>query len=108
MTVLARRPSVLLVARWYPPLVGGIENYLYNLYEHIADDVDVEVVTVTRDGEESELLQESKTAISRVSPRGAGLGSKLVVVPLMVRALIEIARTRPDQVHCGHLLDGIV
>lgn len=97
----ARTPNILLLARWFPPTIGGIERYLEELYGRLSDDVGVDIV--------SPRGQEGRSdRCYRVYPVAGGsrsLGSKLPLIGISVKAM-RLAN-RSDVLVAGHLLTAV-
>src|SRR5690242_6825490 len=99
--------AVLFVGRWFPPLVGGIENYLFELYRRLpAGRADLllpdEAGATAFDHAHPDLR------VIRVRlPAGVSSASKRALGPLLRVALRRFIRPGYRQVHCGHILTGV-
>ena len=99
--------DVLFVGRWFPPLVGGVENYLFELYRRLpAGRADLllpaEAGAATFDHAHPDLR------VIRVPlPAGVSSVSKRALGSLLRAALRRLVRPGYRQVHCGHILTGV-
>ena len=99
--------KVLFVGRWFPPRVGGIEISLYEFYRRLpAGWVDL----VLPDEPGAAAFDAGQTLpILRVGlPAGVSSDQKRALGPLLTVALRRLWRGGYSQVHCGHLLTGVV
>lgn len=104
-TPLPRATSVAAMCRWFPPRVGGVENYLEALYRHCA----IPDVVVYAPREEASAQYDatiSGFAIRRVGTRHPN--SKGSAVAFARSVIPRAARGEIGQIHCGHVLLGTI
>jgi phosphatidylinositol alpha-1,6-mannosyltransferase len=95
---------LLLLARWFPPRVGGVESYLGSLYDGLVGARITVLAPHEGEFESYDALRHSFT-IRRVA---AGPSNrKTVLVGLLIAAVRTAARERVTQIHCGHVLLGL-
>lgn len=91
-------PRVLLLARWFPPTIGGIEKYLEELYAQLAEDAQVAIVVT-----HGQTGREGRAYRVHVAPRlTRSLGSKVPVLGIAARAAPLVVRA--DVIAAGHIL----
>ena len=100
---------VLLLARVFPPRVGGIERFIGELYRRAAmRGLAVRVITPWEPGAAT-FDATGPLNISRFGKpppfRDRFYGP---LVPMLLRAVLEIKRFRPDEIHCDQLDSAIV
>ncbi len=100
---------VLLLARVFPPRVGGIEAYVGELYQRAAKrGLAAHVLTPWERGAES-FDAESPLKISRFANLPL-LGDRFYgpLLPMLLRAMLRMTNGRPDEIHCDQLDSAIV
>lgn len=97
------RPKVVLIARWFPPTVGGIERYLEKLYEGLTTHFDVTLVAPR--GQTGLPGAKYRVVVAPVSQRW-GIGSKWPILTLGLRALRPAWQS--DVIVAGHVLTGAI
>lgn len=97
---------ILLVARSYPPLVGGIEKYMANLYGRIERNCDVSTLWHKSAHEYDSL---DRCSVTRTpSWTNIFIRKKLALLPLFLQSLIMAARKPYSQFHCEQIQSGII
>lgn len=94
-------PKVLLLARWFPPTIGGIEKYLEELYARLAESTDVYVVVPYGHGG----IPGRPYHVTMAPRLSRNLGSKVPVLGIAAKAL-KLAY-RADVIVAGHILTAV-
>jgi phosphatidylinositol alpha-1,6-mannosyltransferase len=98
-----KRLRILLLARVFPPRVGGIENYMYNVYQRLAAQHDVLIITPTEAYcEEFDAVKPFKVIRT---PRPPLIRERYhtPLLGMLIYAVREIFRFRPHQIHCDQI-----
>jgi phosphatidylinositol alpha-1,6-mannosyltransferase len=99
--------DVLFVGRWFPPLVGGVENYLFELYRRLPVER-ADLLLPAESGAAAFDQAHPELRVIRVPlPAGVSSVSKRALGPLLGVALQRLVRPGYRQVHCGHILTGV-
>jgi phosphatidylinositol alpha-1,6-mannosyltransferase len=99
--------DVLFVGRWFPPLVGGVENYLFELYRRLPPGR-ADLLLPAEAGAAAFDQAHPELRVIRVRlPAGVSSVSKRALGPLLGVALQRLVRPGYRQVHCGHILTGV-
>ena len=99
--------DVLFVGRWFPPLVGGVENYLFELYLRLPAER-VDLLLPAESGAAAFDQAHPNLRVIRVPlPAGVSSVSKRALGPLLRVALQRLGWPGYRQVHCGHILTGV-
>lgn len=98
--------KVLLVARGFFPVLGGIENYMFNIYSRL----DQEVVVITPFEKNSLSFEQSgDLKIFRTSPYLKFLSKrKWPLLPLLFWSLWLFFRYKIKQIHCDQVQSGLI
>jgi len=99
-------PDIMLIARSFPPVVGGIENYIYNIYSKLSSDV---VIVAPFEQGYSVFDKEQDLKIFR-TPRFLNFMNKekMAIFPLFLSAVRVLLRHRIGQIHCDQVQSGII
>jgi phosphatidylinositol alpha-1,6-mannosyltransferase len=99
--------DVLFVGRWFPPLVGGVENYLFELYRRLPPGR-ADLLLPAEAGAAAFDQAHPELRVIRVRlPAGVSSAGKRALGPLLGAALRRLVRPGYRQVHCGHILTGV-
>ncbi len=99
--------NVLFVGRWFPPRVGGMENYLFELYRRLPPTT-VDLLLPDEPGARI-FDRRHDLRVRRVRlPPGVSINRKSALGPLLVIACTRLLRGGYSQVHCGHVLTGVI
>lgn len=105
---VAQRPNapvhLLLLARWFPPRVGGVESYLGSLYDGL---LGTRITVLAPYDGESESYDASRHAFTVRRIAAGPSDRKSVLVGLLMAAVRTVAGERVTQIHCGHVLLGL-
>ena len=99
-------PRIILVARGFPPVVGGIENFMYNIYSRLSDNA-----VVVAPFEQGCLAFDKRQNISiyRTSRLLNFLNrKKLAIIPLFFTAAKVLLTHKIEQIHCDQAQSGII
>ncbi|MDQ2805870.1 MAG: glycosyltransferase, partial [Chloroflexota bacterium] len=99
--------KVLFVGRWFPPRVGGMENYLFELYRRLPPG-SVDLLLPDEPGARAFDRRHSLPVQRVYLPPGLSIDRKRALAPLLVVAFGRLLRGGYTQVHCGHVLTGAV
>jgi phosphatidylinositol alpha-1,6-mannosyltransferase len=100
--------KVLLLARVFPPRIGGIENYVYNLYAGLADRLDVRVLAPQYPGWRQFDAQSPLPIVRFRQPPLFGERHKVILAPMFLRACREVIEFRPQEIHCDQADSAVV
>lgn len=98
-----KQKRILLLARVFPPRVGGIENYIYNVSHRLASYHDLTVVTPTEPGDQAfDALQNFKIVRT---PRLPFIRNRFrtPLLGMLFFSLREAFRFKPHQIHCDQV-----
>jgi phosphatidyl-myo-inositol dimannoside synthase len=98
------RVHLLLLARWFPPRIGGVESYLSSLYGDITPSR-LTILAPRERGARDHDAQNPRYTIQRV--RVGSSDRKLMLIGMVTVALRAVVREGVTQVHCGHVLLGV-
>ena len=99
--------KVLFVGRWFPPRVGGMENYLFEIYRRLPP-AGVELLLPDAPGARA-FDRRHRLPVQRVYlPPGVPIDRPWALAPLLLVACVRLLRGGYSQVHCGQLLTGVV
>jgi len=98
--------KVLLVTRGFVPLVGGIENYMFNIYSRL----DQEVIVITPFEKNSlSFEQRGNLKIFRTSPYLKFFSKrKWPLLPLLFWSLWFFFKFKIKQIHCDQVQSGLI
>jgi phosphatidylinositol alpha-1,6-mannosyltransferase len=99
---------ILLLARVFPPRVGGIESYVYNLYSRLAVDFDVAVITPDWPGSREFDAQQAFKVIRLPLSQQIGERHRLVLLAMLLLSIRTMQSHRPSQIHCDQIDAAIV
>lgn len=99
-------PHVLVVCRWFPPRVGGVESYLAALYAHAAIR-NAEIIAPRERGSDCQESRLGAAVVRRVG-RDVDTNRKKVLWTLTAAVIHRVVRGHIGQIHCGHVLVGVL
>jgi len=99
---------ILLIARVFPPRIGGIERYIYNIYNRISKSFEISVITPKETGDlifdDSQTLNVIRTfRLPLIRDR-----LRTPLVGMIIHAFQEIYRNKPQQIHCDQFESAII
>ncbi|MCL4553382.1 MAG: glycosyltransferase family 4 protein [Candidatus Marsarchaeota archaeon] len=102
------KPRILVLARVFPPRIGGIENYMYNIYSRLAAKYDMNIIAPTWPGHR--VFDQQQTFKVIRSPRLPLLRERYCtpLIGMLLFGLKEVLVNRPDQIHCDQIETAIV
>jgi phosphatidylinositol alpha-1,6-mannosyltransferase len=99
-------PKIMLVTRSFPPVTGGIENFMYNIYSRLSGDIFV-VAPFEQDCsnfDEKQNLSICRTArMLNIMKR-----EKMAIFPLFLTAVRKLLFQKIEQIHCDQTQSGII
>ena len=98
----------MLLARVFPPRIGGIENYMYNVYRRLAAQHEVLVIAPTEP--HCEELDTVQTFDVIRTPRLPVIRERyhMPLLGMLIYAAREIFRFWPHQIHCDQVYSSFV
>ena len=98
----------LILARVFPPRIGGIETYIYNLYSGLADRLQVRVLAPRYPGWRQFDAQSPLEIVRFRQPPIIGEKHKVILAPMFLAACREVVAFRPQEIHCDQVDSALV
>lgn len=97
----------MLIARGFPPITGGIENLMYNVYSRLYQDDFFVIAPFEKSCKAFD--EKQKLRIYRTSRALSFLNiKKLPIIPLIITSLKTVPFLKVKQIHCDQVQSGII
>lgn len=102
------KTRIMLLARVFPPRIGGIENYIYNIYSRLASRYDITVVAPN--WPESQSFDAGHAFVVARSPQVPKLNERYgtPLIGMLMVGIGQLLLKRPEQIHCDQVETAIV